>query len=249
MDIPSFCSAVIGGIVVWIISILVGEMITRPKLIFSGEWKKKKWVGRYVKEKRRISVPGINFHSMPNIYSTLTEIETDAEELVYKGGSDFEFYGITIKNSKDPNILIHRGTAEITRTNLILDDGLRIECRWWSRDYSENDKLFSTDKFTFEARRETVISAGSQEHIVIAYRKIGNSDDYFLFDVVSDVGDNFWNNKYPISNFPRYAKLNIISKTVVKEIFLKFDITRDNKKDLVIQELPILPEDVNIKDS
>lgn len=241
-------SGILSGLLVWSLTLAVQEMITRPKLTFFRKWQRRKWVGRYETRKKVFSVPQTIIRSPSSISSTSIEFETNANETVLIGGDNFDFYGVTIKNESDPNMFWHRRTAEITRTTLLLDDEQEIECRWWSRDYSEVDKLFTGEGFDIAARRMEEISAGSFEHLVIAYRN-SESSNYYLFDIVSDVKDNFWSKKYRISKFPRYGILKIFTKSNVTEFRLELSLSNDTKNDLVIKEIRAFPDLVLLKES
>ena len=235
-------SEIIVGLIVSILGLAIYEMITRPKLIFSDRWKRRKWVGRYEKRKKTISISHMNIKSplsTPSI--TSVELETNTDEVVSMGGNYFDFYGMTIKNTDDPNIFIHRKTAEITRTLLLLEDGRKIECRWWSWDYSEIDKLFPGEGFDIEERRKEEISSGSFEHLVIAYRN-SESSNYQLFDITSDSKENFWSNKYPISSFPMYALLRISTTSNTTEIKLEISLDNTTTNELVIKEIRTFPD-------
>lgn len=147
---------------------------------------------------------------------------------------EYVFYGVTIENSDDPHFLIYHRSAEITRTELLIDNGPKLECRWWTRDYSEKDKLFTGGEFDFDDRRKRIISAGSSEHLVIAYKSVGNRD-YYLFDITSDVGDKFWERTNNISEFPKRASLKIVTTSVVTTINLTLDLNADGE--LIISEI------------
>lgn len=233
-------SGILSGMLVWLLSIVVNEMITRPKIKFLNDWKRRKWVGRYEKKKRSIQIPQVNF-SRGILSSSSMDIETNIDEVVSIGGNNFDFYGITIKNENDPNVIIHRRVAEITRTVLVMDDGQEIECRWWTRDYSEVDKLFAGDGFDIDDRRKINISSGTSEHLVIAFRPSDDSS-YSLFDITSDVGNNFWNTDHSISDFPRYGKLNIFTSSSSTELKLEFVLSNDTKNDLIIREIRNFPD-------
>lgn len=236
------------GLLVAVFGVVIYEMITRPKLTFSDKWMRRKWVGRYGNRKKTISIPHLNYVSPSSASINSIEVETNIDESVFLGGDYFDFYGITIKNADDPNMLVHRKTAEITRTTLLLDDGQEIECRWWSRDYSEVDKLFTGEGFDIAARRKEEISAGSFEHLVIAYRN-SETSNYFLFDITSDVKDNFWNNKNKISNFPRYGILKIFTKSNLKTLKLELSLRKDTNNELIIKEIKTFPNLIFIKES
>lgn len=241
-------SGILSGLLVWLLSLAVQEMITRPKLTLFEEWNRRKWVGRHEKRKKTISIPQMNIKSPFSISSTSVEVETNMDELVFVGGDYFDFHGITIKNADNPNIFLNRKTAEITRTTLLLDDNHKIECRWWSRDYSEVDKLFTGEGFEISERRLAEISAGSFEHLVIAYRN-SESSKYYLFDITSDVKDNFWNKKHELSGFPRYGILKIFTRSNVTEIKLKLSLSDDTKNELIIKEIRAFPDLVLLRES
>jgi hypothetical protein len=246
----AFIITTVSGLLVAVLGVVIYEMMIKPKLIFFDRWKGRKWVRRYEKRKKTFSVPRLDIRSPlspPSI--TIVEFETNREEIVTIDGNYFDFYGITIKNSNFPNVFaINRKTAEITRTTFLLDDGYDMECRWWSRDYAEIDKLFAGDELDITARRTEEISSGSFENLVIAYRK-SESSNYYLFDITSDVKDNFWNKKYEILDFPRFAVLKIFTKSNVAEIKLELSLDNDTKNELVIKEIKAFPDLVLFRES
>ena len=238
-------SGVLSGLLVSLVGLVVNEMITRPKLKYIDNWTITKRVRKI--EGRKIPVFSPFGGAIPvTIYSASSTGSGDENDITTKIG-DFDFYGVTIKNLDDPNVVIHRRVAEITRTTLLFDDSKEIECRWWSRDYSEVDKLFLVNGFNIEDRRKVNISSGTSEHLVIASRLSGSSV-YSLFDITSDVEDNFWAIKNQIPNFPRYAKLRIFTTSNSTEIKLEFSLDSDIKKGLLMRELKEFPNTVVFKE-
>lgn len=188
----------------WIVSIYINEIVTRPRLELEDVWNRRKWVGKVAQGE----------------------------------GFFYYFFGVTIKNQDNKSGFFHRRVAEITKTSLKLDDGQEIECRWWTRDYSEVDNLFFGTGFNIEDRRKEQLSCGNSKHLVLVSRKQGEKD-FSLFDIVSDVNGNFWNKRSIISNFPRYANLRISLTTNIVEIFLKFDL--NEKGEFIIEKIEKLP--------
>jgi hypothetical protein len=240
----------IGGLVAWLITVVAGEMITRPKLIVSDNWMRRKRVYKLEKEKH---VPYTFTDPKLGITVSTTSASSSSDEGITEGweisgGGYFDFYGITIKNFQDSYLWMHRRTAEIKETKLFLDDGQEIECRWWSRDFSESDKLFPTNEIPLGDRRNVQIAAGGSYYLVIAYRNSEGSD-YFLFDIVSDIGENFWSNKNPILDFPKYGTLKIVTNSASFEKKLELHLSDDAKNDLKIIEIPKFPNGVFVKET
>jgi hypothetical protein len=239
----SIISGIVSGLLVWLVTIWVNEKITRPDLTFHDSWKMKKTVYRYANRKRMLTVPNPVYSNGLLTTSPYTEIETNIDETVEAGKGDYEFYGITIKNKDDPNAFIHRRVAEVTRTTLLMDDGQKIECRWWTRDYSELDKLFAGEQANIDDRRKTNISSGTSEHLVIAYH-IPKEPKYCLFTIDSDVKDNFWKTSPNITQFPRYAKLFIYTATNMTEIKLEISLKNNQDNELSIKEITSIPKTI-----
>src|SRR6266508_6088957 len=106
MDTSSIIWAIVIVVIMWFITMVAGEMITRPKLTFEKDLNKRKWVFRLEKNK-----PAPYAYTGVSGITVTTQGSTSDygvnEQMKLSGGAFFDFYGITIKNLDDPNVFIH----------------------------------------------------------------------------------------------------------------------------------------------
>lgn len=230
VGVLSYIGGFITAVIIAIISSGIIEMITRPHLsILENTWIKRKWVAK-LEKKQKLDY----FFQDPKTGITLTTTSASStenfssDEWEISESNYFDFYGISIKNDDDPNFFIHRKTAEITKTELFLDDDYKMDCRWWSKDYAdEGDKLLAGESFNTYKRSKNEISSGDFKYLVIAY-KPSEKNEFSLFNIASDVKDNLWNKKHIISKFPRYAILAITTSAKKFHLKLKIELNTDN---------------------
>jgi len=94
-------------------------------------------------------------------------------------GKDCIFHGLVIGNKQNPNFLMTRRTANISRVFIQTKLNMVIPLRWWSVEAKGVDKLFDNDGVIMP-RSEANITCGSEEILLVYYEFLGKSKKFFF---------------------------------------------------------------------